>query len=88
MHFKTILLTFFAAAALATPTVEKPKIVARPKGPIPGSGSSCCSHTPGVCKPECVSKIDTMPVLWFPLMLTHHRSVRTGVRESEICSMG
>ncbi|KAF4876482.1 hypothetical protein CGCSCA1_v004312 [Colletotrichum siamense] len=61
MHAKIVLTALFAAMAMANPAVlqsdssEHPKLVGRPKGNNPGSGASCCSSTPGVCQPSCVS---------------------------------
>ncbi|KAL0941305.1 uncharacterized protein CTRU02_204068 [Colletotrichum truncatum] len=55
MQLKTFVVTLFATVALAVPNAldGQPKIVGRPKGPIPGSGPSCCSYIPGQCQPSC-----------------------------------
>ncbi|WQF90529.1 hypothetical protein CDEST_15543 [Colletotrichum destructivum] len=43
MQLKLVLATLFASMVLAVPVVDQPKIYGRSKGPIPGSGPSCCS---------------------------------------------
>ncbi|WQF90390.1 hypothetical protein CDEST_15472 [Colletotrichum destructivum] len=53
MQLKLVLATLFASMVLAVPVVDQPKIYGRSKGPIPGSGPSCCSSVPGVCQASC-----------------------------------